>query len=110
MRYKGPFRIAVNPARMAPQRLPLSDPNWWDNFKNLLDEQNEWPAHYLFKFIVPKAGIGELERIFERQEIDIKASSKGNYLSLTTRIHVQGSDEVVEIYRSVGQVEGVIAL
>lgn len=95
---------------MAPQRLPLSDPNWWNNFKQLLDENNDWPSHYLFKFIVPKAGVEELKAVFEGHEIDIKASTKGNYLSLTTRIHVSSSEEVVEVYRSVGDVEGVIAL
>ncbi|MDA0379078.1 MAG: DUF493 family protein [Bacteroidetes bacterium] len=92
------------------QPLPLSDPNWWDHFKQLLDENNEWPAPYLFKFIVPKAGIEELKSVLEGHDIDIKASTKGNYLSLTTRIRVESSEDVVAVYRSVGVVEGLIAL
>lgn len=95
---------------MAPQKLPLSDPNWWSNFKQLLDDNNEWPVVYLFKFIVPKDGMDALKQVFEDHEIDIKASTKGNYLSLTTRIHVESSDDVVAIYRAAGEVEGVIAL
>lgn len=95
---------------MAPQKLPLSDPNWWSNFQQLLDDNNEWPVHYLFKFIVPKAGLSELEALFSDHSIDVKASSKGNYLSLTMHIRVENSDEVVAIYRAAGEVEGVIAL
>ena len=95
---------------MAFQPLPLSDPNWWNHFKQLLDEQNTWPAAYLFKFIVPKAGMEELKAILDGHEIDIKASTKGNYLSLTTRIQVESSEDVVAVYRSVGSVEGLIAL
>lgn len=95
---------------MAIQPLPLSDPNWWNHFQQLLDEHNEWPSNYLFKFIVPKAGVEELKALLTGHEIDIKASTKGNYLSLTTRIQVASSDEVVAVYRSVGGVEGVIAL
>ncbi|MGB1049971.1 MAG: DUF493 domain-containing protein [Rhodothermales bacterium] len=95
---------------MAPQKLPLSDPNWWSNFQQLLDDNNEWPVTYLFKFIVPKEGMGALKLVFEGQDIDIKASKKGNYQSLTSRIHVQNSDEVIAIYRAAGEIEGVIAL
>ena len=95
---------------MAIQPLPLSDPNWWNHFKSLLDEHNEWPTDYLFKFIVPKAGLKELQTVLEGHDIDVKASKKGTYLSLTTRIQVQSSDDVVAVYRSVGGVEGLIAL
>lgn len=98
------------PDYMAPQKLPLSDPNWWSNFKQLLDDNNEWPITYVFKFIVPKAGMDMLQQVFEGHEIDIKASKKGNYQSLTARIHVENSDEVVAIYRAAGEVDGVIAL
>lgn len=95
---------------MAPQKLSLSDPNWWANFQQLLDDNNEWPVHYIFKFIVPKVGLAELKTIFKDHSIDVKASSKGNYLSLTMHIFVESSDEVVEVYKAAGQVEGVIAL
>lgn len=96
--------------RMAPQKLPLSDPNWWSNFQQLLDNNNEWPGTYVFKFIVPKEGMDALKQVFEGHEIDIKASSKGTYQSLTCRIDVENSDDVVRIYRAAGEVEGVIAL
>ncbi len=95
---------------MAPQKLPLTDPNWWTNFQQLLDDNNEWPATYLFKFIVPKAELESLKAVFDGHEIDVKASKKGNYLSLTMRIHVESSDEVVGYYRAAGEIEGVIAL
>ena len=105
-----PGRFPDSPEGIAPQKLPLSDPNWWSNFKQLLDDNNEWPVTYLFKFIVPKEGMDALKQVFEGHQIDIKASKKGNYQSLTTRIRVENSDEVVAIYRTAGEIEGVIAL
>ena len=33
--------------------MPESKAEWWANFGRLLDEQMEWPAPYVFKFIVP---------------------------------------------------------
>ncbi len=105
-----PLGFPDSPDFMAPQKLPLSDPNWWSNFQQLLDDNNDWPVTYVFKFIVPKKGMDELQQVFEGNEVDIKASKKGNYQSLTTRIRVESSDEVVAIYRAAGEVEGVIAL
>jgi len=95
---------------MAPGKLPLSDPAWWDNFKQLLDDGYDWPGVYVFKFIVPKQNVEELKAVFEGHEIDIKASSKGSYHSLTSRIQVDSSEDVIAIYRAAGSIEGVISL
>ncbi len=89
---------------------PSDATEWWDNFRQLLDSDNEWPSMYLFKFIVPKAGLTELKMVFEGQEIDVKASTRGNYLSVTSKIMVHDSDEVIKIYRAAGAVDGVISL
>ena len=83
---------------------------WWNKFQGLLDEQNEWPTEYLFKFIVPSEELGEMRRVLGDDRFKVRSSSKGNYVSVTLRRRVASSEEVVAVYKSVGDVEGVIAL
>ncbi len=86
------------------------DPAWWDRFRALLDEQNEWPTTYLFKFIAPKERSLDLQAVFEGQEIKVRASSKGTYQSITTHVQVESADHVVDLYRQASAIDGVISL
>lgn len=89
---------------------PTSDA-WWDNFRTLLDDQNEWPTTYLFKFIAPKEKAAAVEALFKgAAEVTIRASSKGSWHSITTRVHVDSADMVVDYYRQAAEIEGVISL
>ena len=83
---------------------------WWDRFRELLDGQNEWPAPYLFKFIVPRAGLDNLKTVFGDHPVIVRASTKGRYVSVTARLYMNSSDDVLYIYKAAGAVEGVIAL
>ena len=76
----------------------------------LLDEQTEWPTRYVFKFIVPRAGQEALERVFGDHPVIVRASTRGNYVSVTAQMEMQSSDEVIEVYQAAGRVEGVISL
>jgi len=88
-----------------------SSREWWANFRQLLDSQVEWPSEYLFKFIVPKTQLDEVKNVFDRQEeLVVRASSKGKYLSVTARVMVDSSDDVIAIYTAAGAIEGVISL
>jgi uncharacterized protein len=93
----------------------MADPSetraaWWARFQQLLDGDNEWPALYLFKFIVPRARFDELKEVFGDHPVTVRASSRGNYVSVTAHIEMQSSSEVIGIYRAAGRVEGVISL
>lgn len=83
---------------------------WWDNFRTLLDDQNEWPTTYLFKFIAPKEHASDLEEVFSGHEVTVRASSKGTYHSVTSRVTVESAEEVIAFYRLASDVEGVISL
>lgn len=83
---------------------------WWERFRELLDGQNEWPGPYLFKFIVPRAGLEDLKEVFGEHPVLVRASTRGRYVSVTATMEMESSDEVIGIYRAAGQVEGVIAL
>jgi hypothetical protein len=83
---------------------------WWSRFQALLDQQTDWPSEYLFKFIVPSEGLGDLKEVFGETPVQVRASSKGNYMSVTARMEMASSDEVIAIYHAAGKVEGVISL
>ncbi len=83
---------------------------WWVRFRKLLDEQNEWPTTYLFKFIAPKEQSADLQAVFEGEEITVRASSKGNYQSITSHVRVKSAEHVVTLYRRASAIEGVISL
>ncbi|GIV57912.1 MAG: DUF493 domain-containing protein [Bacteroidetes bacterium] len=92
------------------QSDPIQGEAWWDRFRTLLDEDNDWPAEYLFKFIVPRAGLEAMKAVFGDHPVQVRASKRGNYLSVTARMTMTSSEEVVAIYTEAGKIEGVIAL
>ncbi|NBC17840.1 MAG: DUF493 family protein [Bacteroidetes bacterium] len=83
---------------------------WWNDFRELLDDQNDWPAEYVFKFIAPQDELDELKSVFGDHPVRVRESSKGNYVSVTARMEMHSSDEVVAVYKAAGAVEGVISL
>ncbi|MEZ4699927.1 MAG: DUF493 family protein [Rhodothermales bacterium] len=90
---------------------PLQNQEWWDRFQALLDEKEEWPGEYLFKFIVPSAGVDDVRALFgEGHPVELRASRKGNYVSVTTRLSVSSSDEVIDVYTRAARIENIILL
>ena len=95
----------------------MSD-NKSQEFYNRLTQQlakdRQWPAQYMFKFIVP--GIQErVEAVCDffdatQADIRIKNSSKGNYSSISITLTMASPEAVVQKYQEVSVVEGVISL
>lgn len=98
------------PEKSEPDDGRSKNEDWWENFRQLLDDQNDWPAEYLFKFIVPRDGVEKIKKVFGAQPVTVRASTKGNYASVTARIEMSSSDEVVAIYEAAAEVEGVVSL
>lgn len=80
------------------------------SFKEKLDKEYTWPSLYTFKFIVPKGKEDEVKNLFSNHTVKERASSQGNYISITAEVMVQSSDRVVEYYLEANKVEGIIAL
>ncbi len=92
-------------------QMPHGDnEEWWTRFQALLDEQNDWPVQYTFKFIVPRDGSDDLQQVFGDEPVVVRASSKGNYVSVTATMGMASSDEVIRVYRAAAEVDGVISL
>jgi hypothetical protein len=87
---------------------------FYKRLKEQLDGDTKWPAPYLFKFIVPSSleKIAEIEAIFDGNGaiINTRDSSKGTYTSISIKVTMNSSDSVIEKYREVSSVEGVISL
>lgn len=89
-----------------------------DEFYGRLREEllntSSWPSDYLYKFIIPtdKQKIAEINKIFDNTGavIESKKSRKGKYTSLSITVHLESPDDVIEKYKEVGKVEGVISL
>ena len=73
-----------------------------------------WPAPYLYKFIVPAnvQKIAQIEAIFNgtNAKINTRDSSKGTYTRLSIKVMMASPEKVIEKYKQVSQVDGVISL
>ncbi len=81
-----------------------------ESFREKLDNEYNWPALYTFKFIVPSDKSGEIKKLFQNHDVIEKASSNGNYISVTSKVMAQSSDYIIDIYIKASKVDGVISL
>ncbi len=82
------------------------------NFKEKLESVQTFPEMYVFKFILT----GGVEKIKELREIlpedkFIETPSKtGKYIAVTVKKWMQDADAVVDIYKKVGEIKGIMML
>ncbi len=88
----------------------MIDEAWYTSFQEKLDQHYVWPTLYIFKFIVPKNKEQELKDLFPLHTAAEKESKKGNYASITFQMMMPSSDAVIEVYKKIAAVEGIIAL
>ncbi|SCY01197.1 hypothetical protein SAMN05192588_0726 [Nonlabens sp. Hel1_33_55] len=95
----------------------MNDPKseeFYEKLKLQLADTSLWPSKYLYKFIVPsqQSKIDEIEIFFDNMGavITTKESSKGKYTSLSILVNMKSPDHVVEKYKEVATVDGVISL
>jgi len=92
-----------------------NDPEaFYAKLKIQLEDTTEFPALYMYKFIVPsdKEKIQEVHEIFNNlgAVINTKKSSKGTYTSVTIRANMKSADAVIAKYKQASKVEGIISL
>lgn len=79
-----------------------------------LSESTTFPSEYLYKFIVPahEQKIAELYKVFDGTQAQIitKNSSSGKYTSFSVRILAQSTQEIIQLYKEAGKVEGIVSL
>lgn len=87
---------------------------FYGRLKIELSNSHSWPSDYLYKFIVrtDTRKIEQIHRIFDNTGavIESKQSRKGKYTSISIMVNFKDPDAVIEKYKEVGEVEGVISL
>jgi len=87
---------------------------FYKKLKGQLEDTSSWPSKYLYKFIVPtdEIKVKKIQDIFDNTGavIESKQSKKGTYTSLSVTVILDSADAVIEKYKEVGKVEGVISL
>lgn len=89
--------------------------DFYTNFKTKLEETTSFPSDYLYKFIVKAEEIqkiAEIQKVFDGMQTTItnKESKNGNYTSISIQVFMLDADSVIEKYKEVGKIEGVMML
>ena len=78
-----------------------------------LEQHYQWPDTYMFKFIIPSddALLKEFKTAFNtKNEIKIKPSKTGKYWSLSVVEVIATTSEVVQKYKSLSHIKGLMSL
>ena len=81
-----------------------------DQIRQRLDAVHQWPSVYMFKFIVPLGKEEEVAKLLPNNEMVIKRSAKGNYVSATVQAMMPSSDAIVAVYKRASEIDGIISL
>lgn len=88
--------------------------DFFERLKTELDNSNTWPAEYLFKFIVPSEDekISQIETNFDRLGAVIKTtkSKNGKFTSVSVNVTMESSQQIIDKYVAVSEIEGIISL
>ncbi len=87
---------------------------FYKRLKEKLTETSTWPSDYLYKFIVKSdsENISQIHKIFDNTGavIESKKSKKGKYTSVSITVNLKDPEQVIQKYKAVGELEGVISL
>ncbi len=84
--------------------------DWYLSFQEKLDQHYAWPSLYIFKFIVPKGKEAELKQLFLLHTANEKTSKNGNYTSVTLQMMMPSSQAVIDVYKKISEIEGIVSL
>ncbi|AUC84745.1 DUF493 domain-containing protein [Polaribacter sp. ALD11] len=88
--------------------------DFYGKLKVQLDATTEFPAEYLYKFIVPTTEnqVTEVENIFDNTGavINTKKSKTGKFVSVSIILKLKTSDEVIAYYKKAEKIKGIISL
>ena len=79
-------------------------------FKEKLESYGTFPMAYLFKFIVPVGKESEISAISLGEDVVLKPSSGGKYMSMTMHKQVDNGEQRIDYGDKAALIEGVISL
>jgi|GEM_PF-836519 len=93
------------------QTVPMpADESTWKQFAEKLDAHHTWPCAFVFKCVVPVAGVEYARSLLPEGETTARESQGGKYTSLTCVFHAGNAEAVVLVYRRLSAVGGIILL
>lgn len=91
----------------------MSKDEQFDSLREKLSKDTNWPQVYMFKFIITadnkKMALVEA-KFSDEAIIQQKESSAGKYMSITVKEVMLSPDDVINKYKEVSGIEGVMAL
>ncbi len=89
------------------------DDKQFDKLREQLNLQDNWPTIYMFKFIIPADNrkIALVESKFSDEAVVTQnQSSNGKYISITVKEVMLSADAIIEKYKEMQGIEGLMAL
>jgi len=87
---------------------------FYNKLKESIDASTKFPSTYLFKFIVPtsKNQLTQVKEVFNISSavITTKSSKTNKYVSVSISVVMNNSDAIIEKYKEVTGIEGIISL
>jgi putative lipoic acid-binding regulatory protein len=84
----------------------------YSSLKKKLEESGEWPAEYVFKFILKSAEKEkqiQVRQLFNQNvSLSFKSSSKGKYISVTIKAVMADPDSIINTYKEAGKIKDLI--
>ncbi|OJJ14830.1 hypothetical protein BKI52_40440 [marine bacterium AO1-C] len=91
----------------------MSNEEFYNSLRTKLEDVHSYPTMYMFKFIVPSLGdkVEKVSALFDKEaNITSRQSSKGKFTSVTVKVVMLSSDEIIQKYKEVAKIEGVMML
>jgi len=97
-------------------KKPIETTSKEEFYKRLEEELNKnhsWPTKYMYKFIVPNEDekVEEVKKRFDKEyEFKQNFSRSGKYVSLTFITEEKSPDDIINQYKKMEDIEGLIAI
>lgn len=78
-----------------------------------LMESCTWPSLYMFKFIIPNSDekVNAIKKLFPaKTEFAFKTSKDLKFIGITVKKTMKSADDVINIYISAQDIEGIVIL
>jgi len=85
----------------------------YTNLRARLEEYKTWPQPYLFKFIIPADNhkLALVEALFgEEAQVTTRQSKTNKFISISATEVMFSPEEVINLYKKAGEIEGIISL
>jgi len=89
--------------------MPETDDRW-EALRSKLDCAHHWPCPYTLKCIIVPSRLDEVRAVLEGHTLSLRDSSGGKYQSVTTTFTASDAGQVVQLYRRLSVIEGIILL